>query len=123
MTKNLERAHYNVSYEKGRLTRRGTKRIGGHEVKIINYYFNLPEDAWNGAEQRLHVEIAKATGSDAESVRRKLLENYNRACAIIVENAKMGIFTHVPVEPISYTVDPRRLPIQIENSPIMSSLN
>lgn len=123
MPKNIERTHYTVAYENGQLVRRGKKRMGGHEVTTYNNYTRLPPDAWAGAEDRLLAEVALATGSDSRSVQKKLMANYNAACSLMVENAKIGIFVPVPVEVIFYTVDPRRKPINVQAMPIVSSMS
>lgn len=118
-----ERTHYTLAYEEGQLVRRGKKRIGGREITIYNNYSNFPKDIRGDIAARLLVEVAQATNSDPESVRKRLLENYMRASETISRNASEGIYTHVPVEPITYTVDPRRKTIHIDEAPIMESLN
>ena len=123
MVSSLERTHYTLSYENGQLIRRGKKRMGGHEVTTYNNYTRLPPDAWAGAEDRLLAEVALATGSDSRSVQKKLMANYNAACATLVENMRRKIFVPVPVEVISYTVDPRRRPINVQVMPIFSSIS
>ena len=105
MIRDLDSAHYKIAFEEGQLVRRGVKYIDGREVKTYDNYFNLPRDTWPQAEERVHAEVAAAIKSDPESVRQRLLANYNRACEIKVANAHMGIFDPVPVEPIEYTVN------------------
>jgi len=123
MAKNLERTHYTLSYEEGQLVRRGKKQIGGHEVILYNNYSKFPNDIRGEVVVRLLVEVANATGSDPESVRKKLLANYMAASDTIFGNARRGVYDPVPVEVISYTVDPRRRNIQMKMAPIASSLN
>ncbi len=123
MQKDLEPTHYTLAYEKGELIRRGQKKVRGHIVVLYNNYTRFPQEIRGDIATRLLVEVANATHSDPESVRKLLLSNYIKASDAMFQNAKRGVYDEVPVEPITYTIDPRRRPIRILEAPILDSQN
>ena len=123
MSKEAVPTRYTLAYENGELIKRAKKHIGGREVTCYTNYTKLPRDVRSQVTFRLLAEVAKTTDSDPESVRLKLLDNYNAACKTASDNAYRGMYEPVLVEPITYTVDRRRRSIQIEKAPILTSLN
>ncbi len=119
----LQPTRYTLAYEKGELVRRGKKTIRGHEVTLYTNYSRLPRDIRGDVLVRLLVEVAKATHSDPESVRLLLLTRYIEASEKMDKNAWYGNYEDVAVEPITYTIDPRRKPIKIEEAPILRAPN
>lgn len=121
--KDLEPTRYTLAYENGELIRRGQKRVRGHVVTLYNNYTRLPKEIRADVATRLLVEVAIATHSDPESVRKLLLDNYIRSSNAMFQNAERGVYDDVAVEPITYTIDPRRRPIRILEAPIVDSQN
>lgn len=124
MSKKLERVHYTLAYESGELVRRGKKRIGGKEVILYNNYSRLPRSTRGEIIAHMLVEVALATNSDPESVWQLLMKNYNAAIKRESDNSFQGDHSPVTVEPIRYTVDPRRKAfVNIYKAPILANNN